>query len=428
MSDSRADIDMKNDTTTEAGTVSADLNKARGELSTLGKTISPSKTMQIGALVAKLRSEGRDIIALSAGELSCDTPASAKRVGIQAIENNQTRYTLNTGTVELRQAICDKYRREHNRGYALNQTLVCAGAKQALFNILLTLCGAGDEVIVFSPYWVSYPEQITASGARMRVVETTLEIGFQFDIAAVKAALTDSTKAIILNTPNNPTGAVYSSGSVDQLCQLCADEGIWLISDEIYERIVYPPNRHYSPLASSNVDIERLVIVNGFSKTYAMTGWRMGYALGPAEVIAGAARLQSHSTSNASSISQAAALGVLQGDDSGANDEFFNALIPDLLKKRQIVTDILGQTAPLRIVEPGGAYYVMIDVSGLFGRELGGRIVSSATDVCMFFIEELGVATTPGEAFGAGNYLRLSFSTDQNLVKEGCLRIQRGLA
>ncbi len=425
MSDTKTD--MKSDTTTETSAVSADLNKARGELSALGNSISPSKTMQIGALVAKLRSEGRDIIALSAGELSCDTPASAKRAGIQAIENNQTRYTLNTGTTELRQAICDKYRREHNREYALNQTLVCAGAKQALFNILLTLCGPGDEVIVFSPYWVSYPEQITVSGAKMKVVETTLSSGFQLDIEKIRSAISASTKLIILNTPNNPTGAVYAKEAVDSLCKLCADQGIWILSDEIYERIVYPPNSHYSPLDSSFVDMQRLVVIDGFSKTYAMTGWRIGYALGPEAVIAGAARLQSHSTSNASSISQAAALGALLGDVSGENDSFFNGLIPDLLEKRQVVADILGRTASLKIVEPGGAYYVMLDVSGLFGRKLGGKVVSCATDVCMFFIEELGVATTPGEAFGAGDYVRLSFSTDKNLVEQGCLRIQQGL-
>jgi len=402
--------------------------KTRGELSALAKAISPSKTMQIGALVAKLRLEGRDIIALSAGELACDTPDAARNAGLRAIENNQTRYTLNTGAVELRQALCDKYQREHSKDYTLDQVIVCAGAKQALFNVLLTLCGPGDEVIVFSPYWVSYPEQILASGAKMTVVETDIADGFQINLEKVKAALTGSTKLIILNTPNNPTGAVYSKTVIDSLCQLCAEEGLWLMSDEIYERIVYPPDSHYSPLVSPQADLSRLIVVNGFSKTYAMTGWRVGYALGPAEVIAGAGRLQSHSTSNASSISQAAALGALEGDVSGENEPFFKALIPDLLEKRRVAAEILSQTAPLKIVEPGGAYYMMIDVSGLFGRELGGRVVSNATDVCMYFIAGPGVATTPGEAFGAGNYLRLSFSTDKNLVEEGCLRIQQGLA
>ncbi len=403
-------------------------HELRGELSALANKISPSRTMQISALATALRAEGKDIVTLSAGELACDTPDSAKNAGARAIENNLTRYTLNPGTVELREAICEKYKREHDCDYAVNQVLVSAGAKQSLFNILLSLCGEGDEVITFSPYWVSYPEQIVASGAKMIVVETTLEDGFQIDIQRFRAALTESTKVVILNSPNNPTGAVYPQKTIDQLCQICAAEGIWILTDEIYERIVYPPNAHYSPLDSPEVDVSRLIVVNGFSKTYAMTGWRVGYALGPTSVIGGAARLQSHSTSNASSISQAAALGALQGDVSGANDSFFQSLIPDLLEKRQIAARILGSTPPLKTVEPGGAYYMMIDVSGLFGENLGGKTMENASDVCMFFIEELGVATTPGEAFGAGSYLRLSFSTDKELVEKGCLRIQKGLA
>ncbi len=413
--------------TLETQTKSNDRYEIRGEVSELAKTISPSKTMQISALATSLRAEGKDIIALSAGELACDTPDSAKKAGINAIENNQTRYTLNPGTIELREAICAKYKREHKRDFSPKQVLVSAGAKQSLFNILLALCGTGDEVITFSPYWVSYPEQIIASGAKMVVVETTIENGFQLEIEQFKAAITPATKVVILNTPSNPTGAVYPKDTVDEICRICASEGIWILTDEIYERIVYPPNTHYSPLDSPEVDLSRLIVVNGFSKTYAMTGWRVGYALGPVSVISGAARLQSHSTSNASSISQAAALGALLGDAKGENDSFFAALIPDLLEKRSIVSKILGSTPPLKIAEPGGAYYMMIDVSGLFGKTLAGKSMENATDVCMYFIEELGVATTPGEAFGAGNYLRLSFSTDKALVEKGCLRIQKGL-
>ncbi len=420
----------------ETKTIDTSKREKRGQLSELANKISPSKTMQIGALATSLRLAGKDIIALSAGELACDTPDSAKRAGANAIDNNQTRYTLNTGTTELRQAICDKYKREHNSDYALNQVLVSAGAKQSLFNILLSLCGAGDEVITFSPYWVSYPEQIVAAGAKMVVVETTIDDGFQINIESFKAAITDATKVVILNTPSNPTGAVYPKESIDSLCEICSELGIWILSDEIYERIVYPPNTHYSPLDSNKVDVDRLIVVNGFSKTYAMTGWRVGYALGPVAVIGGAARLQSHSTSNASSISQAAALGALEADVTGENEPFFAALIPDLLEKRALVSKILGSTPHLKILEPSGAYYTMIDVSGLFGRNLGrklgknlgGKTVNNATDVCMFFIEELGVATTPGEAFGAGNYLRLSFSTNKDLVEKGCLRIKEGLA
>lgn len=383
--------------------------------------------MEITDLAQALRAEGKDIIALSAGELSCNTIASAKAAGIAAINNNQTRYTHNMGELELRQAISDKFAKDYSVTYSPSQILVTAGVKQALFNIMLTLCDADDEVIVFAPYWVSYPEQITATGATMKVVRTSLENGFQIDTAEFSSALSARTKAVILNTPSNPTGAVYAEETVREIARLCAERGIWLISDEIYEKIVYAPHVHYSLLQAPEANLERVIVVNGFSKTYAMTGWRVGYAVGPEAVIKAAAKLQSHSTSNACSIAQAAALGALLGDQDGSNDSFFAKLLPELLIKRDSASRIINSAEPLKTMKPAGAYYLMVDVSGLFGRKAGDRQLQSASDVCKWFIEDLGVATTPGEAFGAPEYVRLSFSTDLALIEEACQRLADGV-
>ncbi|HSG99105.1 MAG TPA: aminotransferase class I/II-fold pyridoxal phosphate-dependent enzyme, partial [candidate division Zixibacteria bacterium] len=288
--------------------------KQKGELSALVESVTSSQTMAISALAARLSAEGKDIIALSAGELACPTPDSAKEAGIAAIKNNHSGYTINSGTLELRRAICNKYRRELGLEFTVDQVIVTAGAKQAIHEVIMTLCGPGDEVVVFTPYWVSYPEQIRLAGARMVEVQTALADEFIPDPAQFERALTDNTKLVILNSPGNPTGAVYPQEIIERIVGLCAERGIWILTDEIYEKIVFPPHKHISPAQVSTADPERMIIVNGFSKTYAMTGWRVGYALGPERVIKVCSRIQSHTTSNACSISQQAALGAMQGD------------------------------------------------------------------------------------------------------------------
>ncbi|MFQ5608108.1 MAG: pyridoxal phosphate-dependent aminotransferase [Candidatus Zixiibacteriota bacterium] len=402
--------------------------RAAGQSSSLARGITPSKTMEIAALAAKLKSEGRDIIALSAGELACAPPESATRGAHEALERNESRYTINTGLPELRQAICDKYAGEVNWKVSPAQVIVTHGAKQAIFNTLLALLNPGDEVVTFSPYWVSYPEQIRLTGARMVDIQTTLDDGFQVNPDMLSEALTDKTKLVILNSPNNPTGAVYPEATIRRVAQVCAERGIWLMSDEIYEKIVFSPFKHYSLAEAPEADLERVIMVNGFSKTYAMTGWRVGYAIGPEEIIKGAAKIQSHSTSNACSLSQYAALAALSADTRGENDSFFNGLVPELLSRRDRALELFAQAPHLRTVTPTGAFYLMLDVSGLFGRDCGGSQLNSAADVCRWFIEDLGVAVTPGEAFGAGEYLRVSYSPAAELVEEACRRIKAGVS
>jgi len=393
------------------------------KLSALAYSITESQTMAMGAIAAKLKASGRDIITLSAGELDCDTPEFAKRAGIAAIEHNQTRYTINAGTLELRQEICNRYQRDLGLSYSPNQVLVTAGAKQAIYNTLLALCGPGDEVIAIAPYWVSYPEQIAMTGARMIRVETSVADGFQIALDDIRRAITPRTKVVILNSPNNPTGAVYPKETIFALAELCVERHVWLMSDEIYEKILFPPARHWSPAQASPAGQARTVIVNGFSKTYAMTGWRIGFAIGDERIISAANKIQSHSTSNASSISQAAALGALRKDDGS----FFRELIPRLVARCDSAIAILKENRMLRISQPQGAYYLMIDVSQAFGKTFRGQTLNSGYDTSMYLLEAVGVAVTAGEAFGAQEYVRLSFAADSKLVDEGCRRIVRAL-
>ncbi len=391
--------------------------------SPLARAITESQTLAMGALTAKLKAQGRDIIALSAGELDCNTPEFAKEAGIAAIRANQTRYTLNSGTIELREEICKKYKREMGLTYSPSQVIVTAGAKQGIFNTLLALCGPGDDVIVIAPYWVSYPEQIAMTGARMVLVQTDVADGFQLHMDRLTRAITPRTKMIILNSPNNPTGAVYPERTIREVAELCVERGIWLLSDEIYEKILFPGSTHVSPAQCGAEAQARTIIVNGFSKTYAMTGWRLGFTVGPEPIIKACGNIQSHSTSNASSISQAAALGALRADDGS----FFRELIPSLVKRRDVAIQTLQANKTLRTSIPEGAYYLMIDVSALFGANLRGKLIKDALDVAVFALEELGLATTTGDAFGAPTFIRLSFAADAKLVEEGCRRLAQGL-
>lgn len=396
--------------------------------SRLAQSIAPSKTMEIAALTARLKAEGRDIVALSAGELACAPPESAMRGAAESLARKEARYTVNTGILELRQAICDKYAREIDWQISPAEVIVSHGAKHAIFNTLLALLDPGDEAITFSPYWVSYPEQIRLTGASMVEVKTSLADGFQVDPDKFESAITGRTKLVILNSPNNPTGAVYPEETIRRVSEICAERGIWLMTDEIYEKIVFAPLRHYSVAEAPEADLNRVIMINGFSKTYAMTGWRVGYAIGPETIIKSAAKVQSHSTSNVCSISQQAALAALEADTRGENDSFFNTLIPELLKRRDRALEIIADVPYVKTVTPAGAFYFMLDVSGLFGKTGGGQELTSAADVCRWFIEDLGVATTPGEAFGVGDYLRVSYSAAQDLVEDGCQRIKRGVS
>lgn len=373
--------------------------------------ISPSATLLISAEVKRLKKEGFEVIGFGAGEPDFDTPDSIKDAAIQAIKENFTRYTPACGIIELREAICSKLKTDNKLDYKPNQIVVSCGAKHSIFNILEVLCEHGDEVILPVPYWVSYPEMIKLTGAKVVFVKTESSNNFKLTKDALKKAITKNTKAIILNSPSNPTGCVYTKDELEFIAKEAVNNKIWVISDEIYEKIIFDTNEHVS-IASLSKDIYNLaIVVNGVSKSFCMTGWRIGYIAGPAEVATLIDNLQSHTTSNPTSISQKAALAALKGDQA-----CLASMVKEFQRRRDFMIDKLSNIKGISLVKPGGAFYLFCDISGagLTSVEFSKRLLE---------IEK--VAVVPGKEFGFDTHIRLSFATDIVTIEKGLDRIER---
>jgi len=373
------------------------------------------------ARVQELLAEGRDIVSLATGELDMPTPAHVAAAGIAAIRDGHTRYTANNGTVELRRAIGQYLAQSQQLAYEPNEVLVSNGSKQALFNVLFALCGPGDDVIIFSPCYPSYSEQVAMTGARPVIVSTRPD-DYQIDPEALRCAMTGRTRCIIVNSPNNPTGAVYTEESLQAIAQAAADHDCRIISDEIYEQIVYAPAAHRSIATVSTETAARTVVVGGVSKSYAMTGWRLGYAAGPKDIIDAAGLVQSHTTNNACSISQMAALTALTTES-----DFHRTLLTEFVQKREraltAVRSIQGVTCPAA----DGAFYLFPNVAGLLKRQIGESTLDSSEALAHRLLEKHGVAVVPGSAFGAEGCLRLSYAVSPERLDEGCRRLTRAL-
>lgn len=376
-----------------------------------------SPTIAIGTRAAELASQGIDVISLSAGEPDFPTPADACEAGIQAIRDGFTKYTPNNGTLELRKAIALKLKNDNGLEYAPDEILVSNGAKQAFFNLLWALVSPGDEILIPQPYWVSYPDMACLIGAVARFVPTPKENGFRLTREALQVAWTPKAKVLILNSPCNPTGVVYSQRELDSFASFLTEKKIWAISDEIYEKIAYNSNAG-SSIARSPRMKERTIVVNGFSKAYAMTGWRLGYAAGPKEVIQKASAIQSHITTNACSISQKAGLGALKGDQKAQAE-----MAKEFKARRDYLVEALRRAPKLSYPVPEGAFYLWMDVSAY----LGGKIADSI-ELCRYFLEKHNVALVPGEAFGSPGYVRLAYAIQQGRLEEGVRRIVAGLS
>jgi aspartate aminotransferase len=391
----------------------------------LSKTMAQvreSDTLAFFARVKALKASGVDVISLVAGELDEPTPEVAKAAGHKAIDDNFTRYTLNTGTIELRRAIAEKLQRDNEQSFTPDQIVVSAGVKQAMFNVVLSLCGAGDEVVIFAPYWPTYPQQVKIANATPVIVETRASENFQIDENRLRAAMSRRTKLIITCSPNNPTGAVFTKESFEVIAKIATEFDCWILSDEIYEELVFPPAQHYTPAQIVPEIASRTIIVNGFSKAFAMTGWRIGYSAGPKEVMDAAATIQSHSTSNACSLSQAAALAAMQQDPG-----FAKRLIPKLLKNRDAAMDILATIPGMVCPKPEGAFYLFPDIRRFFGRKAAGQEIKGSDDLCMYLLNQSHAAVVPGSGFGADTNLRISYATSYDQVVEGCKRIKTDL-
>ncbi|MEW6182373.1 MAG: pyridoxal phosphate-dependent aminotransferase [Bacillota bacterium] len=385
-------------------------NRARG--------ISPSPTLAVDARAKALAAAGEKIVNFGVGEPDFDTPDYIKEAAVKALSLGMTKYTPVPGTLELRKAVCRKLLQDNQLEYSPEDVVVSCGAKHSLYNALEVLVEEGDEVIIPAPYWVSYIEQVKLTGAKPIVVQTLPENDFKILPEDLSNALNTNSRLLILNSPSNPTGSVYSEQELRVLADIAVKAGIWVVSDEIYEKLVYDGAAHLS-IASINPEIKaQTIVVNGVSKAYAMTGWRIGYAAAPAPVAKAMSDLQSHSTSNPTSIAQAAAIAALQGSQDSVA-----AMLAAFAERRNYILQRLAGISGLTCRKPGGAFYVFPDVSVYFGRRINGKSVSTGTDIATLLLEEAKVAVVPGAAFGDDRFIRLSYATSLENIFEGMNRI-----
>jgi aspartate aminotransferase len=381
--------------------------------------ISPSPTLSMTAEAKAMAARGVDVIDFASGEPDFDTPAPIKEAAITAIRDGFTKYTATGGIDDLKQAVVDKLRRDQHLSYEKSQVLISCGAKHSLYNLAQALFEAGDEVIIPAPYWVSYPDQVVLNDATPILVPTREENGFQLTSELFEKHLTSRTKAVVVNSPGNPTGSVYERRTLETIATIALRHGIVIISDEIYEKIIYDGITHVS-IASLGADVQaQTVVVNGVSKAYAMTGWRIGYAAGPKGLIDAMGTVQSQSTSNPNSIAQKAAVAALQGGDNSTC-----AMVAEFDKRRRFIVERLNKIPGIVCSMPSGAFYAFPSVIQLVGRKSPSGPISSAAHFASYLLKEARVATVPGEAFGAPGHLRFSYATGLKKIAEGLDRIE----
>lgn len=393
-------------------------------LSPAVKSLKPSATIAAAAKAKALKAQGITVYDFTLGEPDFHTPAHIQEAAQKAMHAGHTHYTASGGIVELKKAICAAYERDHHLRYEPNQVLVSNGAKHSLHNVLTSLCGPGDEVIIPAPYWVSYEALVELAGARPVIVPTTEASGFRLSAEQFERAITPRTKLLLLNSPCNPTGATFSAAQLEELAKVAGKHSVWVCSDEIYEKLLYTdePFRSFATLSGGIAD--RTIIVNGVSKAYAMTGWRIGWTLAPRELTEAMDNLQSQETSNPCSVSQYAALAALAGPQ-----ECVDEMRREFSRRRAYTLGRIREIPGLGLPDPGGAFYAFFNVSPYFGKPLGkGTVVRNSTDFCAALLEAAHVALVSGDAFGAPGYVRLSFATGIKVIEEGMNRLAQFLA
>ncbi len=380
--------------------------------------IKPSPTLAITMKANALRAEGRDIVGFGAGEPDFDTPDNVKQASIRAIEAGFTKYTPVGGIDELKDAIIGKLERDNGLSYNRTQIAVSCGAKHTLYNLAQVLFEEGDEVIIPSPYWVSYPDIVILTGAKPVILETKASEGFKIEPAHLDAAIGERTRAVILNSPSNPSGVAYSPAEMEKLANVLAGKGVLVISDDIYEKILYDgmPFVNVPSVCPAMKDLT--VVVNGLSKSHAMTGWRIGYAAGPADIIAAVTKLQSQNTSNPNSIAQKASVEALNGDQA-----VVISMVREFEKRRNVIVERLNAIPGITCMVPQGAFYVFPSIAGLRGRRQGGKVLTTSADWAAYLLEEAKVAVIPGGEFGHDDHLRLSYATSMVNIEKGLDRI-----
>lgn len=385
--------------------------------------IKPSPTLAIDAKAKAMKAQGLDVLNYGVGEPDFDTPDHVKEAAIKAIKDGFTKYTPVGGTDELKEAVLRKFSSDNGLDYEKDQVVVSCGAKHTLYNIAQALFNAGDEILIPSPYWVSYPDQALLNDAKPVFIQTSEKDRFMVSPEALKASITPKTKALILNSPSNPTGLTYDKKSLEALAEIAVSKNIYVISDEIYEKLVYDGTEHIS-IASLGKEIkERTIVVNGLSKSHAMTGWRIGFAAGPKDIIKSMTNIQSQSTSNPTSISQKAAVAALNGPQ-----DFILTMRAEFDKRRRFLVDALNAIDGIKCLTPTGAFYAFPNVSALFGRSTESAKINGSLDLATYLLEKANVALVHGEAFGNDSFVRISYATSMQNLEKGAQRIKEAVS
>ena len=390
-------------------------------LSELISSIQESKTLAITSLVKKLKAEGKNVLSFSAGEPDFPTPDFIKEAAIKAINNNFTYYTPNEGYPDLVKTIIKKFKEDNDLEFNPENIIVSDGAKHSLYNILQAICNPGDEVIFQSPYWVSYPEMVKLARANSVIIDAGVETEYKILPNALEKAITGKTKVFLFNSPSNPTGAVYSKKEIFALAEVLRGKDIFVLTDEIYEKIIFDGEEHFS-IGTIDFLKDKTITVNGVSKAFSMTGWRIGYAGGPKNIIKLARNLQSHSTSNASSISQAAAQAALS-----SHSIEIDKMVGEFKKRRDFIVSELNKIPGVKCPLPKGAFYVFYDVSSYYGKSVSGIEIKDSTSFCNYVLTEQNVGLVPGVAFGNDNCVRMSYACSQAQIEDGIGRLYKAL-
>jgi aspartate aminotransferase len=389
-------------------------------LSKKALAIEPSITLEITAAAKKMKSEGIDIVSFGAGEPDFDTPEYIKEAAKKAMQEGKTKYTPSSGILELKECIAKKLKKDNDLEYAVNQIIVSTGAKQCLSNVFQAILNPGDEVLVAVPFWVSYPELIKLSDGVPVFVDCGCESNYKYSLNALEQSISTKTKAIVINSPNNPSGAVYSENELIVIANFAKQHDLFIISDEIYEKLIYGNEKHISIASLSKDAYERTIVINGVSKSYSMTGWRIGYAAGNAEIIKVMTNIQSHTTSNPNSIAQFAALAAISQEDNS-----LSVMVEEFRKRRNYMSQRLNDIKNISYIKPDGAFYVMVNISNTFGKQYKNSNIYDSLSFSKLLLENYNTAVIPGAAFGMDNYIRLSYATSMQIIEEGLDRLEK---
>ena len=387
-------------------------------LSKKAGNISPSITLSITAKANELKAQGVDVVSFGAGEPDFNTPQNIINAAIKAMQDGKTKYTPAGGILELKKTICKKFKEDNGLDYTTDQITISTGAKQCLANVFMAILNPGDEILIPIPYWVSYPELVKLADGVPVFVETLKENNYKYTIEDLEKAVSDKTKAVLINSPNNPTGTIYNREELIEIAEFAKKHELLIISDEIYEKLIYDGEKHISIASLSEDAFERTVVINGVSKTYAMTGWRLGYMAASKEITKLMTSIQSHMTSNVNTIAQYAAIEALNGPI-----EDLNTMVKEFERRRNFMVDRLGKIDGVSIIKPSGAFYIMVNISSYFNTTFKGEEIKNSLDFSRVLLDEEKVAVIPGAGFGLDEYIRLSYATSMDIIETGIDRI-----